>query len=97
MEASEVWVAVMQAGASAVLSGERSIDRAATAVITQALAIAITEDRRGRTFTVRELDKARAEGIAEGREEAAVICESRMGAGNSHSRAIRAAKGAGDV
>ena len=44
----------------------------------QAKAAWIAEDRRGRTFTVSELDKARAAGIAEGREQAAVIIQRRM-------------------
>ena len=51
---------------------------------------AITEDRRSRTFTVSELDKARAEGM----ERAAVIGRIAQLENRLVDDAIRAAKGA---
>ena len=78
MEASEVWHKAQQAWHSVKTPNDGPVqldhsypDAAATAIIEQAIRDAITEDRRGRTFTVSELDKARAEGM----ERAAVIAD----------------------
>ena len=54
---------------------EKGAIATATAIIEQAKAVWIADDRRGRTFSTTELAKARAAGIAEGREQAAVIVD----------------------
>lgn len=71
MEASEVWERVH--GAFDLAYTNEKAHSGAIAIIEQAIRDSITEDRRSRTFTVSELDKARAEGRAEGMERAAVI------------------------